>query len=383
MALAAMLACGLDKEFLVAELARLPLHGWSLQHNIVDRNGIQADHIAVEEQSHSHDHGHTHSHQHRGLNDICQLIREAGYTSPVEKLAIAIFTRLGKAEAAIHGIPVDKVHFHEVGAVDAIIDIVGAAIGIHALGIERVYASPLPVGHGWVHCAHGEFPIPAPATAHLLQGVPITETTIEAELVTPTGAAIITTLCEHFGAMPAMQIAVVGYGAGTRELARPNVLRLFLGEKLDAAITPGEILSLECNIDDMTAEALGYLMERLFENGALDVYYQPVYMKKNRPGIEINILCDIANEAASLNVLFRESTTLGVRRSVVQRICLPREVKSINTGYGEMRVKISEWGGQQRVEPEYDDCRRIAIEHDIPLREVFQEVRNMAKGVFE
>lgn len=391
MTLAAMLACGLDEGKLKAELARLPLPGWHLQRKKVDRNGIQAEHVEVEEHSfsHGHDHhdhehhDHSHSHQHRGLQDIRQLIRQAEYDVPVEELAIAIFTRLAEAEAAIHGTTPEEVHFHEVGAVDAIIDIVGTAIGIHALGIEKVYASALPVGNGWVHCAHGEFPIPAPATARLLQGVPIAESNIEAELVTPTGAAIITTLCERFGAMPTMTISTVGYGAGTRELARPNVLRLYIGETLDSAMPPEEIVVLECNIDDMTGETLGYVMEQLLEIGALDVYYQPVYMKKNRPGIVINLLCEISDETDCLNTLFRETTTLGVRRNIVQRVCLPREIETISTRFGDVRVKVSEWDGHFRAEPEYEDCRRIAIELDIPLREVYLEVRSVAGIPYE
>ncbi|HOS43921.1 MAG TPA: nickel pincer cofactor biosynthesis protein LarC, partial [Armatimonadota bacterium] len=275
MALGALLACGLSRATLEAGLRTLPLDGWQLRVTPVTKRGIAATHVEVHaEDVHGHGHGQHHS-PHRGLADILHLIAQGDISDRAKALASAIFTRLGEAEAEVHGTTPDQVHFHEVGAVDAIVDIVGAAIGIDALGIERVIASPLPLGRGFVTCAHGCFPIPAPATALLVRGVPLVEADVEAELVTPTGAAIITTLAERFGPLPGMTADRVGYGAGTKDLPRPNVLRLFLGEAdRDRGVAlrsdaPEDIVGLETNLDDTPGEVLGYLMERLFAAGAL------------------------------------------------------------------------------------------------------------------
>jgi uncharacterized protein (TIGR00299 family) protein len=367
MTLGALLACGLERETLVAGLQTLPLDGWDLQVEPVAKRGIAATHVEVHE-GHAHDH-HGHHHPHRGLTDILHLIDHSSITPRAKRLATAIFTRLGEAEAEVHGTTPDQVHFHEVGAIDAIIDIVGTAIGIDALGIERVVASPLPLGRGFVTCAHGCFPIPAPATALLVRGVPIAETDVEAELVTPTGAAIITTLAERFGALPAMTVRRVGYGAGTKELPRPNVLRLFLGEA-ETSQAPEEIVGLETNLDDTPGEVLGYLMERLFAAGALDVFYSSIQMKKNRPGVLVRVLCAPADEAACTDLLFRETTTLGVRRQPFTRTCLPREIRTVDTPYGPVRLKVSRWGDVEHAEPEYEDCKRLAEEHGVSLRVV-------------
>lgn len=371
MTLGALLACGVDEATLVRGLEGLHLDGWALVTDRVLRRGIQATHVTVE--THDHHHG-GHHHPHRGLGEIVRLISASGLPERVQANAIAIFTRLGEAEAAVHGTTPDQVHFHEVGAVDAIVDIVGTAIGLDALGIDRVVASPLPLGRGWVTCAHGTFPIPAPATAMLVQGVPIAETDIEAELVTPTGAAIITTLAERFGPLPAMTVRAVGYGAGSADLPRPNVLRLFLG---DAAAdgTPAEIVGLETNLDDVPGEVLGYLMERLLAAGALDVFYTPIQMKKNRPGVLVRILCTPQDEAVCTGILFSETTTLGVRRLPFTRTVLPRETRTVETMYGPVRVKVSRWEQQERVEPEYEDCRQLALAHQVPWLQVYQAAR--------
>jgi uncharacterized protein (TIGR00299 family) protein len=378
MTLGAMLACGLPEQVLVDNLRKLPLQGWSLQAEQVLRRGIQAMYVTVDD--HAHDdasvhHAH-HHHPHRGLSDILQLIDASDITPRAKQLASAIFRRLGEAEASVHGTTTDQVHFHEVGAVDAIVDIVGTAIGIDVLGIERVIASPLPLGHGWVHCAHGEFPIPAPATAMLVRGVPIAETTIEAELVTPTGAAIITTLAEKFAPLPTMTISRVGYGAGSHDLPRPNVLRLFLGEEVSPH-TPDEIVGLETNLDDISGEVTGYLMERLLQAGALDVFYTPIQMKKNRPGVLVRVLCTPQDEATCTDIIFRETTTLGIRRLPFGRVVLPREFHTVETSYGPVKVKTSQWNGIERVEPEYDDCRRLAEEKGVPLLAIYNSVRKM------
>ena len=375
MTLGALLANGLKEETLLQGLQQLPLEEWRLNVNRVLRNGIAAIHVEVDDHVHRHHHqasGGGHTHAHRGLRDILQLIETSALPPPVQQCASAIFTRLGQAEAEVHGTTVDEVHFHEVGAIDAIVDIVGTAIGMHALGITRVFASPLPLGQGWVQCAHGEFPVPAPATALLVRGAQIAETDIVAELVTPTGAAIITSLAEQYGPLPAMRIRSVGYGAGTRVLPRPNVLRLYLGEMAESGSPTEEIITLQTTMDDMPGEVLGYLMERLLAAGARDVYYSPVQMKKNRPGIEVTILCDAEIETDCLHLLFSETSTLGVRRVPVQRTCLPRDEQMTETPYGPVRVKISEWAGQQRIEPEYEDCRRCALSAQVPLRDVYR-----------
>lgn len=376
MTIAALLACGLPPEQLREQLALLHLAGWKLNVTLVQRRGIQAHYVEVDTEAHVHDHaGHHQHHQpHRGLRDILSLIDDSGLSARVKRTAGAIFTRLGEAEAAVHGTTPDQVHFHEVGALDAIIDVVGTAIGLEALDIERVYASPLPLGQGWVNCAHGTFPIPAPATAMLVRGVPIVATDIEAELVTPTGAAIITTLAERFGPLPGMTVREVGYGAGSHDLPRPNVLRLFLGD--EAVVTPAcDIIGLETNLDDLPGEVIGYLMDRLFAAGALDVFFSPIQMKKNRPGVLVRVLCAPQDEGGCTEILFRETTTLGIRRQPFTRTVLPRETRTVETPYGTVHVKISRWGENERAEPEYDDCRALAEARGVPLREVYQAAR--------
>jgi uncharacterized protein (TIGR00299 family) protein len=331
----------------------------------------------VEEETDQH-HSASH-HPHRGLRDILALIQSSELSQRVKEVACAIFTRLGEAEAAVHGTTPDEVHFQEVGAVDALVDIVGAAIGLEALGIEQVIASPLPLGHGWVTCAHGEFPVPAPATARLVAGIPIAETSIEAELVTPTGAAIISTLAAQFGPLPAMTVRTVGYGAGSHDLPRPNVLRLFLGEATpSSASVPEHIIGLETNLDDVPGEVLGYLMDRLFAAGALDVFYSPIQMKKNRPGVLVRVLCAPGDEVICTDLLVRETTTLGVRRLPYERMVLPREVRRVETPYGAVRVKVSRWGEVERAEPEYEDCRLLAGQQGVPLREIYRLARQAA-----
>jgi uncharacterized protein (TIGR00299 family) protein len=409
MTLGALLACGLPRETLVEGLGALGLDGWDLRVEPVLRRGIAATYVDVHTEDHhhspcpsggkgagdrGHEHGHHHhhaheheheqkqeqrAHPHRGLTDILALINGSDLSPRVKALAGAVFTRLGEAEAAVHGTTPDQVHFHEVGAIDAIVDIVGTAIGIEALGIERVVVSPLPLGRGWINAAHGTFPLPAPATLALLRGVPIVETEIEKELVTPTGAAIAVTLAERFGTLPSMTVRAVGYGAGSYDLPRPNVLRLVLGETAEAS-APAEVVGLETNLDDVPGEVVGYLMDRLFAAGALDVFLTPIQMKKNRPGVLVRVLCALADEGRCTEVLFRETTTLGVRRMLFTRTVLAREVSEVDTPYGRVRIKHSAWSDVTRAEPEYDDCRRLAEEHGVPLMTVYDAARKAANG---
>jgi uncharacterized protein (TIGR00299 family) protein len=292
-----------------------------------------------------------------------------------KELARRIFTRLAEAEAKVHGIEIEKVHFHEVGAADSIADIVGTAVGWDFLGIERLVASPVPTGMGKIHIAHGECSIPAPATAELLRGIPLAESNSQGELTTPTGAAILATLADSFGPLPAMKIEQIGYGAGHKDFThRPNILRLLIGEAVETS-TDGadQVCVLETNLDDTPGELIGYCIERLWQCGALDVFTTAIQMKKNRPGVMLTILCRPAEATAFEEILFRETTTLGVRRSIVSRTTLRRQSHMVTTPWGEVEGKIA-WlrNGQSRFAPEYESCRRIAEEQHVPLREVYE-----------
>ena len=285
---------------------------------------------------------------------------------------LRIFTRLGESEAAVHGVDLSKIHFHEVGAVDSIVDIVGAAVGLDLLGVERFESSPIPPGRGWVRAAHGKMPLPAPATAELLKGVPLAASEIEMELTTPTGAAIVTTVCETFGPLPAMTVSAIGLGAGTRETpGQANLLRLFVGEialKADA----DRVWVLETNLDDLPGEVVGYTTTQLLAAGALDAYLTPIQMKKNRPGVMVSVLCDEVKIPAMEEILFRETSTLGIRRYPVSRHKLKRKATEVATRFGAIKGKLG-WveGRPPAFSPEYEDCARVASVQGVPLREVY------------
>ncbi|MFN2597735.1 MAG: nickel pincer cofactor biosynthesis protein LarC, partial [Pyrinomonadaceae bacterium] len=291
--------------------------------------------------------------------------------------ASRVFTRLAEAEARVHNVPVEKIHFHEVGAMDAIIDVVGACVGFELLGVERFAASPLHVGAGMVEMAHGRFPVPPPAVAELLRDAPTYATDIQGELVTPTGAAIISTVCDAFGAQPAMRVEAVGYGAGTREYERfPNALRVMVGES-DEDGASEKLLVVETNLDDASPQIVGHLMERAFERGALDCYFTPAQMKKNRPGVLVSILCRPAEREAFYQLLFDETTTLGVRSHAVERRAQPRESVLVETEFGAIRVKVARSRGRVvNATPEYDDCRAAARRFNAPLRDVEAAARS-------
>jgi pyridinium-3,5-bisthiocarboxylic acid mononucleotide nickel chelatase len=323
-------------------------------------------------------HEHEHAHPHRGLNEIRQIISAAAISESAKTTAIRTFEALGAAEAKIHSVPVESIHFHEVGAADAIVDIVCAAVGVEALGVDEIVCSRLNVGGGTVKCAHGTFPVPAPATVELLKGVPVYSSGIEAELVTPTGAAIARTLATRFGAFPEMKIERSAYGAGSRDFpGHPNVLRIVIGEALPAlaAKTKSETVSvLEANLDDLNPQVFGYVMDRLLEEGALDVFGMPVQMKKNRPGTLLTVLCKPEDAEKLAQLIFSETTTLGVRRREESRQTLARRWESVRTEWGEVRIKIASMNGTvTNYAPEYEDCRRIAAEHHVPLKTVMQE----------
>lgn len=395
MFLGALLDCGLDFELLKSELAKLGVPGYELSLTRVDRSGISAakfdvhlseTHAETESvphtHTHSHPHEHTHAHahgevehsHHRALSDIKRLIAASGLSEPVKARATQIFQRLGEAEAKIHNIPLESVHFHEVGALDSIVDIVGVCIGLEALQIERVIASPLHVGSGTFKCAHGTYPVPGPAATELLQGVPIYAKDIQGELVTPTGAALVAILAESFGPLPLLKIERSGYGAGTREYPKfPNVLRVVIGELLsDAHDTPNTITVIEANLDDLSPQVLGHVMELALAAGALDLFYTPVQMKKNRPGVLLTLLCQPADRPRMCELLFRETTTLGLRYREEQREILQREFVTVITAYGPIRLKLAKNpdGRVLNAAPEYEDCRAAAETHLVALRDV-------------
>lgn len=341
------------------------------------------------EHQHGHDHHdagnessatatHVHAHSHRGLTEIRKIISAAEISQSAKETAIAIFEALGAAEAKIHHVPVESVHFHEVGAVDAMVDIVCAAVGSEALGVDEIVCSPLNVGGGTVQCAHGIFPVPAPATVELLRGAPVYSSGLQAELVTPTGAAIVKTLARRFTSFPAMKIEKSGYGAGSKEFpGHPNALRLVIGEsasKMEAKTNFETITILEANLDDLNPQVFGYVMDRLLEEGALDVFGMPVQMKKNRPGTLLTVLCQPESAAKLAELIFAESTTLGVRRREEIRQTLARRWENVRTPWGEVRIKIASMNGTvTNYAPEYEDCRRIAAEHHVALKTVIQE----------
>src|SRR5579863_2975374 len=368
MTLGALIDAGCDAGHLRAELRGLEVPGWELSAEKVWKNGMAATWVKVTTEDQQ---------KHRSLSTILDILQKSRLAPDVRERAAAIFTKLGEAEARVHDVALEKIHFHEVGAVDAIVDIVGACIGFHALGIDRFACSPLNVGGGIAKMAHGVLPVPAPATANLLQGKPTYSNGVQRELVTPTGAAIVATLCESFGPQPPMSVSAIGYGAGTADLeGQPNVLRIMVGEAAEKT-APGydqEIIVIEANLDDMNPQIYGYFQEKALAAGALDVFTTPVQMKKNRPGTLLTVLCQPADVQALMLLIFAETTTFGVRTYSAQRRTLPRETVSVHTQYGDVHIKLSRVNGSIRhAAPEYEDCRKLAAEKNVPLQQVMQE----------
>jgi uncharacterized protein (TIGR00299 family) protein len=369
MILGAMVAAGVDPDVLREQLSLLNVDGFNINFETVDRSGLSATYARVET---------AHEHKHRHLSDIKEIIESSGVSEAAKKLAIQIFTRLAEAEARVHNEPVDHIHFHEVGALDAIVDIVGAAICFDLLKIERFVSSPFQVGSGTIQMAHGRFPVPPPAVAELLKGVPFYSTDIQGELLTPTGAAIITTVCKEFRPIPRMTTDVTGYGAGTRQYENfPNVLRVLLGETEAEAATDERLWMIETNIDDMSPQLMGHLMDRAFELGALDCYFTAVQMKKNRPGVLLSVLCEGPAEKETLmKLLFTETTTLGIRSYEVERRALPRSIVRVETEYGPIDVKVAYLNGRVVNEmPEFEQCRAAASKAGVPLKVVEDAAR--------
>ncbi|MGC1615394.1 MAG: nickel pincer cofactor biosynthesis protein LarC [Candidatus Acidiferrum sp.] len=398
MTLGALVDAGCAVEDLRAELSGLQVPGWELTAEKVWKNGMAATYVRVVTEDQS---------KHRSLGAILEILEKSQLAAVVRERAGAIFRRLGEAEARVHDVALEKIHFHEVGAVDAIVDIVGACIGFQTLEIEKFACSPLNVGGGTAKMAHGVLPVPAPATANLLQGKPTYSNGVQKELVTPTGAAIVATLCESFGPQPGMSVSAIGYGAGTADLeGQPNVLRIMVGEEVGAwkveesGAQPGfiaegamerslavplgfdeEIAVIEANLDDMNPQIFGYFLEKALGAGALDVYTTPVQMKKNRPGTLLTVLCKPADTNALMGLIFAETTTFGVRTYRAQRRILPREWVNVGTEFGDVRIKVSRVNGRiLHVAPEFEDCRKLAVEKNVPLQRVIASALRNYEG---
>jgi uncharacterized protein (TIGR00299 family) protein len=368
MILGAMVAAGIDPDALRQQLSLLHVEGFKIDFETVNRSGLSATYARVEKVP---------EHKHRHLSDIQRIINESGVTAVAKDLSLRIFSRLAEAEARVHNEPIEKVHFHEVGALDAIVDVVGAAICFDLMKIDRFVCSPLHVGSGMVQMQHGRFPIPPPAVTELLRGVPFYSGEIKGELLTPTGAAIITTVCHEYGPIPRITTDRTGYGAGTREYDDfPNVLRVLIGEtEKDDAISE-RLWMIETNLDDASPQIIGHVMDRVFELGALDCYVTPVQMKKNRPGVLLSVLCAPEEKEALLKLLFLETTTLGVRSSEVERRALRRNVVTVETQYGPIDVKVAHLNGRVVNEmPEFEQCRKAANQANVPLKIVEEAAR--------
>jgi len=372
MTVGALIDLGIDPDELRQQLDKLGVDGWDIEISQGSRSGLRGTKFDVRLQHASASHHDTHRHPQRNLYDIETIIDNSTLNDGVKARSKTIFTALALAEARVHGRPVGEVHFHEVGALDSIIDIVGTAVCLDILGIDDIYASPLNLGGGFVHCAHGTLPVPAPATAEILQGVPVFSNGVQAELVTPTGAAIIKTLARDFVSLPRMAIEKSGYGMGSREIpGMPNMLRIMLGSRSNLE----SFMILETNIDDMNPEFYSYLFPLLLEKGALDVYLTSIMMKKNRPGVMISILCRSGDSRLLQELLFTETTTLGIRCREVERVELERTQSTVNTSLGPVRVKQAYLHGEMlKSAPEYEDCRSIAEQRGIPIREVYNIV---------
>ena len=374
MILGALVAAGVDPHALKAQLALLDVEGFALSFEKVDRAGLSCTHahVAIKPE-----------HVHRHLGDVLKIIYDSRLNDRVKERAAKIFSRLAEAEATVHNQPIERIHFHEVGALDAIVDVVGAAICFELLQIDRFVCSPLHVGSGTVDMAHGRFPVPPPAVTELLKNAPVYATEIKGELVTPTGAAIIASVCEEFGSLPLMQLDRSGYGAGSRTYDNfPNALRVLIGQE-QGSRSPEQrnskfetLWMLETNIDDLSPQVFGHVMERALQLGALDCYFTPIQMKKNRPGVLLSVLCRAEEKAAVTQMLFAETTTLGIRSYAVERQALERQVVKVETQYGAIDVKVARMNGHIVNEmPEFDQVQSAASQAGVPFREVERAVR--------
>lgn len=370
MIMASLVDAGVPLSALRAELGKLPLEGWTISAREVRKGAFRATKVDVEIDHHAHRH-------HRSLGDILDILERSSLEVSVKARAARIFTRLAEAEARVHGTDRESVHFHDVGAVDAIIDVTGGIIALDLAGVEAVHISALPIGGGLVGGPHGRIPVPGPGTAELLRGFPVVDTGVKAELVTPTGAAILTTLAASAGRMPSLTVEAVGYGAGTMDLPdTPNILRCFLGATTTAAAGDETVLQVETTIDDMSPQLYEPLLERLLESGALDAWLTPVIMKRSRPGVVLTALCEPGRVADLSRLLFEESPTIGVRWTAYQRARLEREMVRLDTAHGPVTFKVSRLDGRAiTVTPEFEEIRRIARDRGLAVREVLEQAR--------
>jgi hypothetical protein len=372
MILGALIDAGLPLEELRGALGSLAVDRDALWTERVVRAGISATRFRVRGEDGDHHHAdHDHHHSHRTLADINCLINRSSLSPAAKERSRELFTRLGEAEAAIHGITLDQVHLHEVGSLDSVIDIVGAVYALETLGADRVVSSPVNVGSGTVKSAHGTYPVPAPATARLLEGRPIYSSGPATELTTPTGALLVSAYAESYGPVPAMKVRKIGYGAGSKDFkGTPNVLRVVIGEA-DSAAPSHSVVVIEAEIDDMNPQIFGVVMERLLGAGALDVFYTPIQMKKNRPGTLLTIIAAPDARARLTGIVFRETTTIGVRYREMVRECLDRETVAVETPYGAVTIKVARRNGEVlNASPEFDDCARLAAERGVPVKDV-------------
>ena len=371
MNLGALIDAGVDVSFLREELEKLGVGGYELKTRTDARQGISGTKVDVELTN-------PQEHHHRKLDDIRGIIQSSTLSERVKSCSLDIFTRLAEAEAKIHGTGVSQVHFHEVGAVDAIVDIVGAALCLEYLKIDRVLASPVELGSGYVKCAHGTLPVPAPATLALLSGKPVKTGNMPFEATTPTGAAILVSIAEEFTPSVELRVDRVGYGVGSRQAAeKPNVLRVVLGEELGTEndAMHQEAVMVECNIDDMSPEAYEYLMERLFAAGASDVFLTSIVMKKSRPAVKLSVLCTVDTLPAVKELVLTDTPTLGIRRTRVEKDMLRRDFDTVSTRYGKVRIKRAYYRGKQiKSKPEYEDCRKLAAKWGVSLKEIYDSI---------
>ena len=370
MILGALIDAGLSPQRLREELRRLRIPTIRLKVRKVLKQGISGTQVIVE--------GRNEKRSHRNLREVLRIIRRSGVEKEVKEKSEEIFNRIASVEARIHQVPMEEVHFHELGGLDSVVDIVGSVCGIRALGIEKIYVSKVNVGAGFVKCEHGILPVPAPATLSLMEGKPIYSSGVERELLTPTGAALLATLGSEFGAMPRIHVDRIGYGAGRDDLPHPNLLRLVVGT---SGSTSGKetVAVIETNIDDMNPQFYDYVMERLLAMEVLEVFVTPILMKKNRPGHLLTVICPSGKLPSVAKFLFKETTTLGLRWHEEEREKTDREILHFQTKYGKIRFKLARW--EERVvnlSPEYDDCKRLALERGVPLKDVFEEAKRVA-----
>ncbi len=375
MILGALVDLGVDPGKIRKALKTLDLKGYKLKTSRVQRGLIAGTKVQVSLTKSSH-------HPARKYSDIKKLIADSDLSSTAKKNSLEIFKRIAQVEAAIHDTTMEKIHFHEIGAVDSIVDIVGGVVAIESLKLDKIYASPLNVGEGFVQCAHGCLPVPAPATLKLLQGIPVFSNGIKKELTTPTGAAMIGFYADKFGSLPAMKIVGDGYGAGDHIIAEmPNMLRVVLGEI--SAESDEELVLIETNIDDMNPEFYEGTMESLFKAGALDVYLTPIIMKKSRPANKISVLSSETDRQAMTEILLHETSSFGVRYFRIGRTVLEREMKTVNISWGSVRIKIGKFNGKViQISPEYEDCKKIAYKEKVPVKQVYEEAHSQAIKLF-